>query len=74
MADLGNDENWKNGLALKIIVNHQDQVIWLILGFLRSSTLKMLESARRAVGCVVKVSARGSEGRQFDTRLHQLSD
>ena len=29
---------------------------------------------RRAVGCVVKVSAHGSEGRRFDTRLHQLSD
>ena len=28
----------------------------------------------RAVGCVVKVSAHGSEGRWFDTRLHQLSD
>ena len=28
----------------------------------------------RAVGCVVKVSVRGSEGRRFDTRLHQLSD
>ena len=28
----------------------------------------------REVGCVVKVSARGSEGRRFDTRLHQLSD
>ena len=27
-----------------------------------------------AVGCVVKVSTRGSEGRRFDTRLHQLSD
>ena len=28
----------------------------------------------RTDGCVVKVSARGSEGRRFDTRLHQLSD
>ena len=28
----------------------------------------------QAVGCVVKVSARGSEGRRVDTRLHQLSD
>ena len=28
----------------------------------------------RAVGYVVKVSVRGSEGRRFDTRLHQLSD
>ena len=28
----------------------------------------------RAVGCVVKVSARGLEDRRFDTRLHQLSD
>ena len=27
----------------------------------------------RAVSCVV-ISARGSEGRRFDTRLHQLSD
>ena len=27
-------------------------------------------STRRAVGCVVKVSARGLEGRRFDTRLH----
>ena len=25
-------------------------------------------------GCVVKVSVRGSEGRRFDTRVHQLSD
>ena len=29
---------------------------------------------QRAVGCVVKVSARGSEGCRFDTRVHQLSD
>ena len=29
---------------------------------------------KQAVGCVVKVSARWSEGRRFDTRLHQLSD
>ena len=29
---------------------------------------------QRACGCVVKVSARGSEGRRFDTRVHQLSD
>ena len=28
----------------------------------------------QAVGCMVKVLARGSEGRRFDTRLHQLSD
>ena len=27
-----------------------------------------------ADGCVVKVSAHGSEGRRFDTRVHQLSD
>ena len=27
-----------------------------------------------AVGYVVKVSARGLEGRRFDTRLNQLSD
>ena len=28
----------------------------------------------QAGGCVVKVSARGSEGRRFDTWVHQLSD
>ena len=28
----------------------------------------------RADGCVVKVSARGLEGRWFDTRVYQLSD
>ena len=33
-----------------------------------------LDILGRAVGCVVKVSARGSEGRRFDTRLHSDSN
>ena len=32
------------------------------------------EPYMRTGGCVVHVSARGSEGRRFDTRVHQLSD
>ena len=32
------------------------------------------ETFRRAGGWVVDVSARGSEGRRFDTRVNQLSD
>ena len=29
---------------------------------------------KRAGGCLVKVSARGSDGRRFDTRVHHLSE
>ena len=40
------------------------------------NTIDVLEDELvvRAVGCVVTVSVRGSEGRRFDTQVHQLSD
>ena len=61
---------WNNkGLNLHVIVNddmmiwcYDDMMIWCVF------------TEWRAAGCMVKVSARGSEGRRFDTRLHQLSD
>ena len=41
---------------------------------LRSMITTFQIADKRAGGCMVEVSARGSEGRRFDTRVHQLSD
>ena len=45
--------------------------IFLSLIFYSFEEIFVLE---RAGGCVVKGSARGSEGHRFDTPVHQLSD
>ena len=61
--------------VLKTLVLHWTLVGKAALAMLAchiGTTLDQRWNDRRAGGCVVKVSARGSEGRRFDTRLHHL--